>query len=506
MNKQVDPSLPDSWSPLKIGDVLDFNYGKGLPAEQRKEGTIPVYGSNGRVGCHDESLITGPALIVGRKGSVGEVHYEEGPCWPIDTTYFINEFYGLNPRFIFHQLRYLNLGKFEKSTAIPGISRTDIYDKALLLCPLNEQERIADTIDELLSDLDAGVASLKSAQKKLEHYRAAVLKAAVEGSLTAERRRQNPDTEPASELLKRILAERRCRWEEERLRKFAEAGKKPPKNWKGKYKEPNTPDTSKLPKLPKGWEYTFLEPLLSTTRPGMKTGPFGSLLKKHQHRDKGVPVLGIENIAAMKFKAGSKIHIDGYKAEQLAAYEALPGDVLISRSGTVGEVAVVPEGLGTARISTNLMRVVLQPGGMSPMFFCVLFNGSPLVLNQVSELCSGSTRDFLNQEILSKVVFPLPPLSEQEAIIEAVEDQLSVVEHIESDTRDKLKAAQALRQSILRHAFTGRLVPQDPDDEPASELLKRIAAEREERGRQAAAAKRHPSNQRKLRKRANAAS
>jgi len=81
----------------------------------------------------------------------------------------------------------------------------------------------------------------------------------------------------------------------------------------------------------------------------------------------------------------------------------------------------------------------------------------------------------------------LPPLAEQEAIVEVLDDQLSVIEHLESDLDGKLKGARALRQSILRHAFTGQLVPQDPKNEPARELLKRIAAEREERAGQAAA-------------------
>jgi type I restriction enzyme, S subunit len=363
--------------------------------------------------------------------------------------------------------------------------------KSLLpLPPFPEQTRIADALDELFSDLDAGVAALTRVREKLKLYRASVLKAAVEGALTAEWRAEHPHAEPASELLQRILAERRRRWEEEQLAKFKAKDQEPPNNWKAKYMEPVAPDTTNLPPLPEGWCWVSLAHLTPSARGSVKTGPFGSLLKKYEHQTSGVPVLGIENIDRMRFVRGSKIHISQAKANDLAEYDAKPGDVLISRSGTVGEVCVVPEDIGVARISTNLMRVRLNAEAMTPYFFCLLFNGSPAVLSQVSSLCSGSTRDFLNNEILAALLFPLPPLPEQEAIVELVEDQLSISEHLEADLDAKVKNAQALRQAILRYAFTGQLVPQDPNDEPASILLKRIAAEREQRAREAAAAKR----------------
>ena len=119
--------------------------------------------------------------------------------------------------------------------------------------PPAEQARIVGTLEELFSDLDDGIASLEQAQGKLKLYRASVLKAAVEGALTADRRAQHPHVEPATELLERILVERRRRWEESQLRKFEERGRVPPKNWKAKYKEPVSPDTTGLPPLPDGW-------------------------------------------------------------------------------------------------------------------------------------------------------------------------------------------------------------------------------------------------------------
>jgi len=360
------------------------------------------------------------------------------------------------------------------------------------LPPLAEQRRIVAKIEELFTQLDAGVAALEQAQAQLRRYRQAVLKAAVEGELTREwRELHRGELEPASALLERILEERRAKWEVEQLERMRARGKAPKDDkWKRKYKEPPSPDTDNLPELPEGWCYTFLAPLLSVQRPGMKTGPFGSLLKKHEHRSAGVPVLGIENIEPMRFIRGDKVYITEEKAAQLSAYDIRSGDLLISRSGTVGEVCVAPEGLGEARMSTNVIRVVLAPDGMLPQFSSLLFNGSPFVLAQVSELCSGSTRDFLNQKILSSVIFPIPPLAEQKHITAEVERRLSVIDEMEKAVQQSLKGAERLRRSVLKRAFEGKLVPQEPGDEPASALLARIQAEKARREAEKKARKR----------------
>jgi len=365
----------------------------------------------------------------------------------------------------------MNLGTLDKSTAIPGLNRDDFYSQTIPIPPYLEQHRIVDEIETQFTRLEAGAAALERAQANLRRYKAAVLKAACEGRLVPTEaelaRAEGRDYEPADQLLARILAEQRAKWEAEHPGK--------------RHKEPAPPDTEDLPQLPEGWAYALVEPLLSTTRPGMKTGPFGSLLKKHEHQPKGVPVLGIENIGPTGYVPGNKIFITEEKADQLSKYDVQSNDILISRSGTVGEVCTAPEGLGKARFSTNLMRIVLAPNGMLPKFFRFLFNGSPFVLDQVSELCSGSTRDFLNQKILKSVVFPVPPLAEQRRIVAEVERRLSVVEALERAVEAALARARRLRQAVLKQAFEGRLVEQDPDDEPAAVLLERIGAAREAR-------------------------
>lgn len=307
--------------------------------------------------------------------------------------------------------------------------------------PLSTQNTIVAEIEKQFTRLDAGVAALRRLQANLKRYRAAVLKAACEGRLVpteAELARAEGRTfETGEQLLARILADRRKNW-----------------HGRGKYKEPAAPDTTNLPPLPEGWVYTSIDPLLDTNSVGMKTGPFGSLLKKSEHKDSGVPVIGIENIGANgRFVHGSKIYVTTQKAHELAAYELLVGDVVISRSGTVGELCVIPESVGTARFSTNIMMVRLAPW-CSSTYFCFLFAGSPIVLDQIKELCKGSTREFLNQHILKSIIFPLPPFAEQLRIVAEVERHLSVIEELEAAFTATLQRATSLRQSVLQRAFS----------------------------------------------------
>ena len=100
---------------------------------------------------------------------------------------------------------------------------------------------------------------------------------------------------------------------------------------------------------------------------------------------------------------------------------------------------------------------------------------------ETRQLGSGNNQPAMNKSIVEGILFPIPPVAEQEAIVEIVDDKLLIIDHLEADINPKLMASQGLRQAILRQAFTGRLVPQDPNDEPASELLKRIAGERKAR-------------------------
>ena len=140
-------------APTKLGDVVEFCYGRALPKGQRVSGSIPVYGSNGVTGWHDEFLVSSPTVIVGRKGSAGAVHLTDSPCYPIDTTYYVRPRCpnALENRYIFYLLQRLKLGRLATATGVPGLNREDAYALDVVIPQLDEQRRIVDILDRAAS-------------------------------------------------------------------------------------------------------------------------------------------------------------------------------------------------------------------------------------------------------------------------------------------------------------------------------------------------------------------
>jgi type I restriction enzyme, S subunit len=169
----------------------------------------------------------------------------------------------------------------------------------------------------------------------------------------------------------------------------------------------------------------------------------------------------------------------------LASYDIQQNDLIISRSGSVGDICVIPANLGDSRFSTNIMRLSFLESSINPQFFSRLFLGAPMVLKQVAELCRGSTRLFLNQKILSSISYPIPPIEEQNEIIHRIERFFSFADQIEQRIKDAQSRVNHLTQSILAKAFRGELTAewreQNPDlisgENSAQALLERIKAE-----------------------------
>jgi type I restriction enzyme S subunit len=465
------PALPNGWESVEIRDIIDVHYGKGLPKSKRDEqGRIAVFGSNGIVGAHTKALVEGPCIIIGRKGAAGAVKISRHPCWPIDTTYYTHPHRELSLEFTYYALAFLNLGSLDRSTAIPGLNRDDLYAQTIALPPSSEQRRIANAIETHLSRVDAGVAALKNLQIKLRRYRAAVLKAACEGALLPPEEvqaiRESPAYEPAEQLLQRILAERRKRWEAEQIAR----GKNPARL---KYKQPRPPDTENLPPLPAGWVWATVEQLVK-----VQTGAT-PLRSKPGFYDEGT-------IPWVRSEAVNRPFID-------SAHEFIT-DLAIKETTTKlfppGTLVMAMYGEGKTRAKVSELRIEAATNqALAALLFddqtslCRPFIKLSLQSNyeDVRRLSSGGVQPNLNLTLIRRICVPFAPLNEQDRIVTQVARRLSVLDEVSVAINATVQRAERLRQSILKEAFAGRLVPQDPDDEPASELLKRIQAGREQR-------------------------
>ena len=357
---------------------------------------------------------------------------------------------------------------------LPRISAKRLAGYRFPLAPLPEQHRIVAKIESLFAKLDEGVAALKRAEANLERYRASVLKAAVEGRLTEQWRRENPPEETGEELLHRILAERQKRWETEQLAKFAAKGKKPPRNWKTKYNEPVAPDTSGLPELPEGWCWATVD----------QVGKVGSgITKGGRKRDairRAVPYLRVANVQRGHLDLSVIKTILASDAE-IRRYSLKSGDVLFNEGGDrdkLGRGWVWSGDLAECLHQNHVFRVRPFLRDYSSEFLSHYGNsaGQEWFFRRATQSVNLAS---INQTVLRSLPVPLPPLREQQHIVRSLANALESKGTAGTEFTSQLNRATILRQSILKRAFEGRLVPQDPDDEPVCSLLERIRTERD---------------------------
>jgi type I restriction enzyme S subunit len=367
------------------------------------------------------------------------------------------------------------------STTLPILNKSKFESLPFPLAPHSEQRRIVAKIEELFTKLDAGVTSLKAAKKQLKRYRQSVLKTAVEGELTRIWREQHKDElEPASILLERILRERREKWETNQLAKMQAQGKTPKDDqWKAKYQEPAAPDISNLSVLPKEWKWTFTQQL-GEVQLGRQRSP------KNRSKDYPTKYIRAANITEQGLDLSDVLDME-FEPHEIERYLLNNGDIVLSEaSGSprqVGKPAIWRNQLPICCFQNTVIR--LSPHGILSEFLLTVFKGY-YVNGLFSKIAAGVGINHLSADKFSTVVVPLPPLLEQLQIVAEVERRLSIADEIESTLDAELKRAERLRQSILKRAFEGKLVPQDPNDEPASVLLERIKAEKAQRETEAA--------------------
>ncbi len=192
---------PPEWKCDRLKDRVRFAYGDSLAAEDRNEGAIKVFGSNGIVGKHDRAITNGRTIIIGRKGSFGKVTWCDEPCFPIDTTYFVDSTQTKEElRWLFYALESLELDAVNFDSAVPGLSREVTYSLPLIFPPKPEQQRIAAYLDASCAAIDAAVAAKRGQLKILDSLRKSIIQRAVTRGLGKDPKLRKTDSVWIEEL------------------------------------------------------------------------------------------------------------------------------------------------------------------------------------------------------------------------------------------------------------------------------------------------------------------
>jgi len=449
--------LAEGWALCTVRDLVEINYGKGLIASNRAGGTVPVYGSNGVVGSHNVALTKGPAIVLGRKGTVGAVHYSPVACWPIDTTYFVDQFDAVDASYLTHVLRSLDLSELDTSTAVPGLNREDIYRQSVSLPPLREQKRIVRKVDDVLERVDAARQRLARAAAIVKRFRQAVLAAACSGRLTADWREEHPDVEPATVSFKG---------------RNGSGGETP--RWRRSEQPPADVDVSPLPDVPESWSWASVDEISSVVvdcpHSTPKWSPSGEIcLRTTNFRPGFLDLSEVRHVSAETY------------VQRTGRLEPRPADVVYSREGGIlGIAAMIPPGVKACLGQRMMLMRTDDRRYVATLLMHVL--NSPSILKRVAELTGGTASPHLNVADIRAFQVPLPPLEEQHEVVRRVEALFKLADAIERRGAAATARADRLTQSILAKAFRGELVPTEAelarregrDYELASVLLARI--------------------------------
>ena len=371
---------------------------------------------------HNHSLSKGPTVVVGRKGSVGEVHFSSSTCWPIDTTYYVDEFPdGFPPKYWAFYLKSLRLGTHDKSSAIPGVSRKDIYGIEVPVPPPAEQHRIVAKLEKLLAKVEASQERLNKIPALLKRFRQSVLAAACSGRLTCD--------------------------------------------WRG--------DNNYEYDVPVNWKETKIGDLTSLVTSGSRGWA-------KYYSQKGAMFIRAQNINADCLDLSDIAYVDLPNRTEGLRTRVRKDDLLVTITGAnVTKSAIVLEDLDNAYVSQHVALVRLKDIKLSSFIFYWLLSPAH-GRAQLLESAYGQGKPGLNLDNIRNVNVWLPTGPEQQEIVRRVEALFKIADQIEERYKKAKAYIDKLTQSILAKAFRGELVPQDANDEPASALqrIRKVPLER----------------------------
>jgi type I restriction enzyme S subunit len=403
--------MAGEWVEVTVGDFAPFAYGKGLPEHQRDPfGDIPVFGSNGTVGVHSEALTSGPTVIIGRKGTVGAVHFSPKPCWPIDTTFYVTDPDPNVLRFKYYLLKSLGLEHMNADSAVPGLNREAAHARKVRIPPLSDQRAIA----HILGTLDDKIELNRRMSDTLEQMARALFKAWF------------VDFEP-------VRAKMEGRWRR---------GQSLPGLSAHLYDLfPDRLVDSELGEIPEGWEVKSLDEIAHFLN--------GLALQKYPPKEgRSLPVIKIAQL-----RSGNTLGADQASADLDPDYVVADGDILFSWSGSL-ECVVWAGGPGA--LNQHLFKVTPK---RYPRWLC--YFGVHAHLEEFRHVAAGkaTTMGHIQRHHLSEAKLAVPPSPLLEVMDRCVSPifEASWKRHLESRT------LAALRDALLPKLIRGEIRVKDAE-------------------------------------------
>ena len=503
MDHKRPDTLPKNWVKTSIGAIYDV-IGGGTPSTSIAKywgGDIPWITSADIDGVREIKVIRyvtqkgiqesttnkvpNRTLLVVTRVGLGKIAISDKPiCFSQDLQGLVQRLDLIFPEYSLFYLSFeLQRLKFEgRGTTISGITKKQLKDTGFPLPPYQEQRRIVAKIEKLFFELDKGIESLKTACEQLKVYRQAVLKHTFEGKLTAKWREENKDKlEKPEKLLARIKQEREAHYERQ-LQEWRIAVKE----WEGKGKPGRKPRKPRNPtrtptfskdlavernELPLGWTWAKTGSIFEVVSGGTPKGleqTKGGDIPFYKVSDMNTPGNETRMDAAAIYLSEPKINELGLTAypEGTVIFPKRGGAILTNKKRILGRPSC---------FDLNTMGVINSIASISNEY---LWHWVQFL--DLAKIYDGSNVPQINNKNVDPLPFPICSIEEQREIASILEKMLSLVDEMEMDITQELQKADALRQSILKAAFAGQLVPQDTNDEPALVLLDRIKVEKEQ--------------------------
>lgn len=436
--------LPSGWELKKLEDVVDILDSKRVPINSKERdtrpGPIPYYGATGQAGWIDDYLFDEELVLLGEDGAPffdsakQKAYVIRGKAWVNNHAHVLRAKDGIPNVYIKHYLDIVDYHGFVTGTTRLKLNQAAMRQIPMPVAPPEQQKSIVAEIEKQFSRLDEAVANLKRVKTNLKRYKAAVLKAAVEGRLVETEadlaRRESRSYETGEQLLQRILETRRSQWK-----------------GKGKYKEPAAPDTTDLSELPEGWVWATVEQISRLVE-------YGSSARANED-SRGIPVLRMGNIVEGELNFDELKYLPA-EHDEFPKLLLKPGDILFNRTNSpelVGKTAVFSGTPKECSFASYLIRVRLVDG-VAPKLLAAYINSAhgrswvkSVVTQQVGQANVNGTK-------LQALAVPLPPRDEQHRIIAEVDRLLSIAREAEAEVDINLARASRLRASVLQKAFS----------------------------------------------------